>query len=86
MFVGYVGMGCEVKGCVITINMVEAEGSKAMCSVRPRLHKAGKAKRFRGERRKVIKEMGRNNIRELGYKGRRRWDCIPGIRCGITSV
>jgi hypothetical protein len=86
MFIGYVEMGCEAKGCFISIDMIGAEGSEAVCSVRPRLHKAGEAKRFRGEMRKVIKGVGRNNVRELRYKGRRRWDCVPHIRCGVSSI
>jgi hypothetical protein len=86
MFIGYVGVGCKAKGCVISINMVGVEGSEAICSVRLRLYKASKAKRFGGEIRKVIKGMGRNNIRKLRYEGRRRWDCILGIGCSVTSV
>jgi hypothetical protein len=86
MYIGYVGTGYKAKGCIISIDTVEAEGGEVVCSVRPRLYKAGEAKRFRGETEKVIKEMGRNDIRELRYKGRRRWGCIPDIRCGVSSI
>jgi hypothetical protein len=51
-----------------------------MCIVGPSLHKAGKADRFRGETWKDVKGVSRNNTRELRYKGRGRWGCIPSLR------
>jgi len=68
MFIDYMGMGYEAKGCVVSIDTVGAKGGKVICSIRPRLHKAGKAKRFRGKMRKVIKGIGRNDIREVRYR------------------
>jgi hypothetical protein len=86
MLIGYIGMGHKAKGCLISIDMVGAKGSEAICSVRPRLHEAGNAEGFRGEMRKVIKGVGRHDVRELRYKGRGRRDHIPGIGCSIGRV
>ena len=79
-------VGCKAEGHIITISMVGVKGGEAVCSVRPRSHKAGKAKRFRGETGKVIKGMGRNSLREFRYEGRGRWSHIPGIGCSIGRV
>jgi len=65
MGVGYVGTGCEVEGCVITIDMVGVKGGKAICGIGLRPHKAGEAKGFRGEIGNIIKGVGRDNVREL---------------------
>ena len=54
-----------------------------MCIIRPRLHKASKAERFRGKTWEIIKGVSRDNIREVRNDGGGRWGCIPGIRCRI---
>jgi hypothetical protein len=86
MFVGYVGTGCKVKGHIITINTVRVKGGEAVYSIRPGPHKAGEAKGFRNKMGKTIKGVGRNDVRELRYKGRGRWDHIPGVGCSVTSI
>ena len=86
MLVSHMRVGCKAEGRIITIGTVGVKGGEAVCSVRPRSHKAGKAKRFRGETGKVIKGMGRNSLREFRYEGRGRWSCIPGIGCSVSSI
>jgi hypothetical protein len=63
--------------------MVWKKGSKAICTVGPRSHKASKAEGFRGEARKDIKWVGRNDIRELRHKSGGRWGRILSLRGGI---
>ena len=86
MLMSYVRLGCKVEGCIVTISAVGVERGEAVCSVRPRSHKAGKAKGFGGKIGKVIKGVGRNNVREVRHEGRRRQGHISGIRCGISSI
>jgi hypothetical protein len=86
MHMSHVRTGCKVECCIIIISMVRAKRGEVVCTVRPRSHKASKAKGFGGETGEVIKRMGRNSLRELRYKGRRRQGHIPGIRCSVSSV
>ena len=69
---------------IVCISMVWMKDTEAMCGIGSRLHKAFKAKGFRGKVREDIKWVGRNNIRELRYKGGGRWRWISSIRCGIS--
>jgi hypothetical protein len=57
---------------IISISMVWAKGDEAMCIIGPGLHKATKAKRFRGEVREDIKQVSRNNVGEIRYNSRGR--------------
>jgi hypothetical protein len=51
--------------------------------IEPRLHKASKAKRFRGKIWEIIKGVSGDNVGEVRNNGGGRWGCIPGIRCRI---
>ena len=51
-----------------------------MCIIRPRSHKASKAKGLRGNMWKDIKRVSRDNFRELGYDSGGRWRRIPSLR------
>jgi hypothetical protein len=86
MLVSYVRGCCKVESSIISVSMVRAKGGEVVCSIRPRSHKASKAKGLRGEVRKVIKRMGGDGLRKLRNKGRRGWDCILGIGCGVSSI
>ena len=50
---------------VVSISMVGVKGSKPMCIIGPRLHKATKAEGFRGKTQEDIKWVSRNNVGEL---------------------
>ena len=50
----------------------------------PRSHKALKAKRFRGNAWKNIKQMGRDNVREIRYHSGGRWRHISSLRGRIS--
>ena len=54
---------------IICISMVWTKGTEVMCGIGPRSHKAFEAKGLRGKVQEDIKRMGRNNIREIRYKG-----------------
>jgi hypothetical protein len=64
--------------------MVWMKGTEVVCGIGPRSHKAFEAKGLRGKVWEDIKQVGRNNVRELRYKGGGRWGYIPSTRCGIT--
>jgi len=84
MCMGHMGMGCQAELPVISICTVWVKRDKAMSIIGPRLHKATKGQRLRGNARKDIKRVGWDNIRELRDNGRERWGHIPGIGGGIS--
>jgi hypothetical protein len=49
MYMSHMGVGSQAEFSVVSIYMVWMKGTEAMCIVGPRLHKASKAKGFRGE-------------------------------------
>jgi hypothetical protein len=59
--------------------MMWMKGGEIVCIIRPRSHKATKAKGLRGNTWKNIKGVGWNDIRELRDDSRGRWGHIPGI-------
>jgi hypothetical protein len=69
---------------IIYIGTVWIEDTKVMCGIGPRSYKAFEANRLRGKAWEDIKWVGRNNIRELRYKGGGRWGRIPSIGCRIS--
>ena len=65
----------ELELCIIPVNASGAELSETMGSVWPGVHKGTEAKGFRGNARKDIKRMSRNDIREVGDHG----NAVPSI-------
>jgi len=84
MHMGHMRAGCQAELPIISICTIWTKGGKVVCIIRPRSHKASKAKGLRDNVWKNIKGMGWNNIRELRDDGRGRWRRIPGIRGGIS--
>jgi hypothetical protein len=72
----HMGAGSQVELPIVCVSMVWTKGTEVMHRIGPRSHKAFKAKGFRGKAWKDIEWMGRNNVRELGYKGGGRWGHI----------
>jgi hypothetical protein len=83
--VSHVRPSHQAKLPIVSVSPIGVKGGEAMCIIRPSLHKASKANRFRGETQKDIKGVSRNNTREFRYEGRGRWGHIPslGHRIGI---
>jgi hypothetical protein len=72
MCMGYMGVGCQAELPIVSICMMRMKGGEAVCIIRPRSHKASKAKGFRGNMWEIIEGVGWNDIRELRDNGRRR--------------
>jgi len=85
MRIGHMRPGCQAELPIVTICMVWMKASKVMHIIRPRSHKASKAKGFRGKARKNIKWMSRDDVGEVRYNSGRRWGHIPGLR-GRVSI
>jgi hypothetical protein len=84
MRMGHMGMGCQAELPIISICMVWVKMGEVVCIVGPRLHKATKGQRFRGNVWEDIKGVGWNDIGELRDNGRGRWGHIPGIGGGVS--
>jgi hypothetical protein len=52
--------------CVIPVRVLGAELGEAVGSIWPGVHEGTEAKGFRGNTRKDIKRMSRDNVREVG--------------------
>ena len=76
---GHMRVGCQVELPVIGIHMVWAKGSKMVCIIGPRSHKAFKAKGARGKAWKDIKQVSGDNVGELRDNSGGRWGHIPGL-------
>jgi hypothetical protein len=63
MRMSYMGAGCQVELPIISICTIWTEEGEAVCIVRPRSHKASKAKGLRGNMWKNIEGVGWNDIR-----------------------
>jgi hypothetical protein len=83
MHMGHMGAGCQVELPIVTICMIRMKGGEAVHIIRPRSHKASKAKGLRGNTWENIKGVGWNDIGELRDDGRGRWGRIPGIGGGV---
>jgi hypothetical protein len=84
MHMGHMGAGCQAELLIVSICMMWMKRGETMHIVRPRSHKASKAKGLRGNTWKNIKGVGWNDIRELRDNGRGRWRHVPSIRGGIS--
>jgi hypothetical protein len=84
MHIGHIEVGCQAELPIISICTMQMKGGEAVCIIRPRSHKASKAKGFRGNMWEIIEGVGWNDIRELRDNGRRRWGRIPSIRSRIS--
>jgi hypothetical protein len=60
----------EPELCVIPVSTSGVELGEAMGSVRPGAHEGMETKGFRGNARKDIKRMSRDNVREVGDHGK----------------
>ena len=58
MCMGYMGAGCQVELPIVSICTMWMKGGEAVYIIRPRLHKASKAKGLRGNMWKNIKGVG----------------------------
>jgi hypothetical protein len=84
MHMGHMGVGCQVELPIVSICTMWMKGGETVCIIRPRSHKASKAKGLRGNMWKNIKGVGWNDIRELRDDGRGRWRRIPSVGGGIS--
>ena len=76
---GHMGTGCQAEFPIISIRAMWVKGGEVVCIVRPRSHKASKAKGFRGNMWKNIQGVSWDNIRELRDYSRGRWRHILSI-------
>jgi hypothetical protein len=65
----------KLEFCGVSISTLRVELSKAVSSIWPGAHKRMKGSGFRGNTRKDIKGISRNNVREVGDCG----NAVPGI-------
>jgi len=84
MYMGHMGAGCQAELPIISICTMRMEGGEAVCIVRPRSHKASKAKGLRGNMWKNIKRVCWNDIRKLRDDSRGRWGRIPSVGGGVS--
>jgi hypothetical protein len=80
MHMGHMGAGCQAELPIVSICMIWMKRGKTMHIIRPRSHKAIKAKGLRGNTWKDIKWVSRDNFRELGHYSGGRWRRIPSLR------
>ena len=66
----------EPELCVFPVSASGAELGEAMGSVQPGPHKGTETEGFRGNARKDIKRVSRDNVREVGDYGK----AVPGVR------
>jgi hypothetical protein len=66
---------CEPKLYIVIIYAVGAKLGKAVGNIRGRAHQGADGERFRLKAEEVIKEMGRNNVGELGDHS----NAVPGV-------
>jgi hypothetical protein len=84
MYMGHMGAGCQAELPIISICTMRMEGGEAVCIVRPRSHKASKAKGLRGNMWKNIKRVCWNDIRKLRDDSRGRWGRILSVGGGVS--
>ena len=70
----------EPEFCVISVSAAGTELSEMVSSVWPRAYKRAKAKGFRGDARKDIKRVGRDDVWEV----RDYSNAVSGIRSLVT--